>query len=59
LGQEIQVNWISEWRPCDQRIYISDIGKIKRELGWQPHVNFDDGIQRIFNWVKENRALFA
>ena len=59
LGQEIQVNWVSDWRPGDQRIYISDIGKIKRELGWQPKVNFDDGIQRIFNWVRENRALFA
>ena len=59
LGQEIQVNWVSEWRPGDQRIYISDIGKIKRELGWQPKINFDEGIQRIFNWVKENRALFT
>jgi CDP-paratose 2-epimerase len=59
LGQEIQVNWVSEWRPGDQRIYISDIGKIKGELGWQPQVKFDEGIQRIFNWVKENRSLFA
>lgn len=59
LGQAIQVNWVSEWRPGDQRIYISDIDKIKRELGWQPKVNFDDGIQRIFNWVSENRALFT
>jgi CDP-paratose 2-epimerase len=59
LGQEIPVNWVSEWRPGDQRIYISDIDKIKRELGWQPKVDFDDGIQRIFNWVSENRALFT
>jgi CDP-paratose 2-epimerase len=59
LGQEIQVNWVSEWRPGDQRIYISDISKIKSELDWQPQVNFDDGISRIFNWVKENRGLFA
>ena len=59
LGQEIQVNWVSDWRPGDQRIYISDISKIKRELGWQPQVNFNDGIQRIFNWVKANRELFV
>ncbi|MFN2234071.1 MAG: GDP-mannose 4,6-dehydratase [Anaerolineales bacterium] len=59
LGQEIQVNWVSDWRPGDQRIYISDIGKIKRELGWRPQVNFDEGIQRIFNWVRDNRALFT
>ena len=59
LGQEIPVNWVSAWRPGDQRIYISDISKIKRELGWQPKVNFDDGIQRIVNWVKANRGLFA
>ena len=59
LEQKIQVNWVSEWRPGDQRIYISDINKIKRDLGWQPQVNFDDGIQRIVNWVKANRGLFA
>ena len=58
LGQEILVEWVTEWRPGDQRIYISDIHKIKRELGWQPQVRFDDGIHRIFDWVKENRALF-
>jgi len=59
LGSEIPVNWVADWRPGDQRIYISDIRKIKDELGWQPKVSFPDGVQRIFNWVKENRALFT
>ena len=59
LESEIPVNWVADWRPGDQRIYISDIRKIKTELGWQPQVSFPDGVQRIFNWVKENRALFT
>jgi CDP-paratose 2-epimerase len=58
LGREINIEWIPDWRPGDQRIYISDIRKIKRELGWQPEVRFDKGIQRIFDWVKENQVYF-
>lgn len=58
LGCEIPVTWVADWRPGDQRIYVSDIRKIQAVLGWQPQVSFPDGVQRIFNWVKENRALF-
>ena len=59
LGREIPVTWVADWRPGDQRIYVSDIRKIQQELGWQPQVTFSDGISRIFNWVDANRALFT
>jgi CDP-paratose 2-epimerase len=57
LGKEIPVSW-SDWRPGDQPVYISDIRKASRVLGWQPKVSADAGIARLFNWVKENRSLF-
>lgn len=57
LGKEIPVSW-SEWRPGDQPVYISDIRKANRVLGWQPKVSADTGIEKLFNWVKENHSLF-
>lgn len=48
-----------EWRPGDQPVFISDIRKAQSMLGWQPKVGVEQGIQRLFNWVKENLELFA
>src|SRR5262249_25034752 len=45
-------------RPGDQPVFISDISKIERELGWRPQVGVEDGIQRLWDWAYNNRALF-
>lgn len=58
LGKKIDVGW-GDWRPGDQPVYISDITKIRRELGWEPRVGVDEGIRRLFDWVVANRTLFA
>ena len=50
---------IGEWRPGDQRIYISDITKAKERLGWAPKIGVEEGIRDLYNWVKENKTLFA
>jgi CDP-paratose 2-epimerase len=47
------------WRPSDQKVYISDISKIKKELGWQPEVSVKQGVKRLITWVKKNRDLFV
>jgi CDP-paratose 2-epimerase len=49
---------ISDWRPGDQPVFISDNSKLERELGWRPTVGVADGIERLWNWVRDNRALF-
>lgn len=48
----------SDWRPGDQKIYVSDIRRVEKELGWKPTVGVEDGITRLFNWVQENKNLF-
>jgi dTDP-glucose 4,6-dehydratase len=30
--------------------YAADISKIKRELGWQPRVSFEEGLRRTVEW---------
>ena len=57
-GKEIPVAW-SDWRPGDQRVYVSDIRKIGAELGWQPRVGVAQGIERLYHWVEENIDLFS
>jgi CDP-paratose 2-epimerase len=49
----------ADWRPGDQRVYVSDIAKAKRDLGWEPKIGWKDGVSRLTEWVKENRALLA
>lgn len=36
------------WRPADQKIYISDISKVKKMLGWKPKTTVWDGIEQIW-----------
>ena len=37
-----------DWR------YAIDAGKIKKELGWEPKVNFEQGINKTIEWYKKN-----
>lgn len=48
----------SDWRPGDQPVYISNIDKIKKELGWQPRIGVQEGITRLFEWIRDNQHLF-
>jgi CDP-paratose 2-epimerase len=57
LGKAIPVGH-HDWRPGDQKIYVSDIRKASRDFGWEPKVDVDEGVRRLFDWVKENRGLF-
>ena len=47
-----------DWRPADQKIYISDIRKAKEMLHWMPKVSPLEGVKRVVSWVLENRHLF-
>ncbi|MRR29855.1 NAD-dependent epimerase/dehydratase family protein [bacterium] len=57
LGKKLAVTR-GEWRPGDQPVFISDIRKANQWLGWKPEVDAEEGIRRLFNWVKENQNLF-
>lgn len=48
-----------DWRPSDQKVYISDISKVREKLSWEPEINPGEGIQKLIDWVKENKKLFV
>ncbi len=58
LGRPIPVTYES-WRPGDQPIYVSDIRKAQRDLGWSPRVDVETGIRRLFEWIQANQSLFC
>lgn len=43
-------------RPGHDRRYLLDSSKIRRELGWQPTVEFEDGVRDTIRWYADNRA---
>lgn len=49
----------ADWRPSDQKVYVSDIARARSVLGWEPKINPEAGVSRLLAWVEENRALFA
>jgi CDP-paratose 2-epimerase len=57
LGRPVPVSR-GDWRPGDQKVFVADIRKAEKVLGWQPKVGAQEGMKRLFEWVSENRLLF-
>jgi CDP-paratose 2-epimerase len=55
--RRIPLQW-DEWRPGDQRIYVSDIRKLETVLNWKPEIDVASGISQLTDWVAQNRAAF-
>ena len=49
----------SDWRSCDQKVYISNIAKINKALNWAPCVSPQEGISQLVQWVRDNKKLFT
>ncbi len=48
----------SDWRPSDQKVYITDISYAKKALSWKPKVDVREGIMKVMDWVKRNISIF-
>ncbi|NUN50297.1 MAG: dTDP-glucose 4,6-dehydratase [Candidatus Brocadiae bacterium] len=46
-------------RPGHDRRYALDISKIRRELGWEPTVKFEEGLQATVDWYLKNREWWG
>ena len=56
-GVKTQVTF-ANWRPSDQKVYVSDISRVKKQLGWQPRINLEKGLRKLIKWVWENKKVF-
>ena len=49
----------SDWRPGDQKVFVSDIRLAQNQLGWSPKISCQRGLELLYDWVAENKALFV
>jgi len=56
-GRSPQISF-ADWRPADQKVYISDISKAEKLLNWKPRVRPIEGVGMLVSWVKTNIGLF-
>ncbi len=49
----------ADWRPGDQKVFVSDIRRAQTELGWAPKTDCVRGLGLLYDWVSENQALFV
>ncbi|HDQ25299.1 MAG TPA: SDR family NAD(P)-dependent oxidoreductase [bacterium] len=57
FGKKIPLKF-SGWRPGDQPVFVCDIKKAKRVLGWEPKTRPVEGVKKLYEWVKQNKGLF-
>lgn len=46
-----------DWRPGDQRYYISDISKVRSVLDWSPQTDVKSGVTRLHDWISSNQQI--
>lgn len=51
---ESLVRYVTD-RPGHDRRYAIDAGKIKRELGWEPSVTFEQGLAKTIQWYLDHK----
>ncbi len=57
LNKDIHLKY-TDWRPGDQKVYISDISLAKQMFGWEPITDPEKGVQKLFHWIHSNKELF-
>ncbi|MCW3054263.1 MAG: NAD-dependent dehydratase [Chthonomonadales bacterium] len=43
-----------DWRPGDQRYYVSDTCRFRKATGWQPRVGASEGVETLYHWLREH-----
>jgi CDP-paratose 2-epimerase len=56
LGKNITYK-VSDWRPGDQKVYVSNINKLKNKIGWEPKIDIKSGIKILSDWVVDNKSI--
>ncbi len=47
----------ADWRPGDQRVFVSDTTKAQRELAWTPKIAPAEGVRRLLDWARLEEPL--
>jgi CDP-paratose 2-epimerase len=50
LHGELTVSY-GDWRPSDQRYYVSDTSKLQAATSWSPRIDVATGVERMYQWL--------
>jgi len=56
LHKKIEPEITKTFRKGDVRHCFAEISKIRKKLGWQPTVTFEDGMQNLITWARKTPA---
>jgi CDP-paratose 2-epimerase len=56
LGKKLSYSY-DDWRPGDQKVFVSNVQKAGREFGWAPKTGPREGVKKLVAWVKENQKM--
>ena len=55
-GEDMNLNTIVTDRPGHDARYAIDSTKLQKELGWEPSLQFEEGIEKTVRWYLDNQA---
>ncbi len=56
-GKRSKISY-SDWRPSDQKVFVADISKARKALGWEPKVSPQEGVKKLVEFVSANKGMF-
>jgi len=57
FGHSVPIEVLKDPRRADQGVYVSDIRKAKKVLGWEPKVSPKEAYSRITDWIRQDEHL--
>ena len=57
-GTRPHIEW-GDWRPGDQKFYVSDARAFKEAVGWRAQTEVAEGIARLYHWFSAARNVEA
>lgn len=55
IGKSLEYTKLAP-RESDQRVFVADIQKIKKSVGWEPRVSASAGVADMLKWVADSSA---
>ena len=49
----------AEPRPGDQKVFVADTSRARADLGWEPRVPLDEGVDELLSWVDASAEAAA
>ncbi len=56
-GNRIPIHRVTENRPADIRLYVTDNSRVTQLTGWKPEIGMDRIVEEIVTWLRENKEV--